>query len=280
MASPVPERASASPTSHDPAEAAIVANQATTIIEADEGFEDGYQTNNNSTTTTSLSSSVRDYTFENGRRYHKFREGRYTFPNDEGEQEREDMKHAIIVNLCSGKLHFAPIRTIHRTSLILGPTREYMGDKYPSAQVPPNVKFLVDDAESPWITQEDFYNLVHGRHITPTIKDFPTFIQRAFKHIKPGGWLEALNVNLTTALEHTLNLKPYGFTNIHHQNKTLKTVGLYIRTAVLDGLDAMSFGPLLYLVDVKKCLINNSIHSYFPFHVSYKQKTENETKDK
>jgi len=107
MASPVPERASASPArssprpaTHDPDEAAIVANQATTIIEADEGFDDGYQTDNNSTATRSLSSSVRDYTFENGRRYHKFREGRYAFPNDEGEQEREDMKHAMIVNLC------------------------------------------------------------------------------------------------------------------------------------------------------------------------------------
>ena len=116
MASPVPERASASPArssprpaTHDPAEAAIVANQATTIIEADEGFDDGYQTDNNSTTTTSLSSSVRDYAFENGRRYHKFREGLYAFPNDEAEQEREDMKHAMIVNLCGGKLHFAPI---------------------------------------------------------------------------------------------------------------------------------------------------------------------------
>jgi hypothetical protein len=116
-ASPVPERASASPTrssprppTHDPDEAAIVANQATTIIEADDGFDDGYQTDNNSTGTTSLSSSVRDYAFENGRRYHKFREGRYAFPNDESEQEREDMKHAMIVNLYGGKLHFAPIR--------------------------------------------------------------------------------------------------------------------------------------------------------------------------
>jgi hypothetical protein len=70
------------------------------------------------------------------------------------------------------------------------------------------------------------------------------------RHIKPGGWLKfqeihyflhcddgtmpnswpflkfyepltkglaALNVNLTTALEHTLNLKPYGFTGIYHK---------------------------------------------------------------
>jgi hypothetical protein len=39
----------------------------------------------------------------------QFRGGRYAFPNDESEQEREDMKHAMIVNLCGGKLHFAPI---------------------------------------------------------------------------------------------------------------------------------------------------------------------------
>lgn len=71
-----------------------------------------------------------------------------------------------------------------------------MADEYPSAQVlgidlipiqsawvPLNVKFLVDDAESSWMAKEDFYYLVHGQHITPTIKDFPTFIQRAFNYI-------------------------------------------------------------------------------------------------
>jgi hypothetical protein len=57
----------------------------------------------------SVSSSTRDYEFENGRRYHKFREGRYVFPNDESEQDREDMKHHMIVNLCGGRLHFAPV---------------------------------------------------------------------------------------------------------------------------------------------------------------------------
>lgn len=54
-------------------------------------------------------SSVRDYTFENGPRYLKFHEGIYQFPNDESEQEREDMKHAMMLNLCGGRLHFAPL---------------------------------------------------------------------------------------------------------------------------------------------------------------------------
>ena len=57
----------------------------------------------------SLASSLHNYTFENGRRYHKFREGSYAFPNDESEQDREAMKHEMIVSLCEGRLHFAPV---------------------------------------------------------------------------------------------------------------------------------------------------------------------------
>jgi hypothetical protein len=68
----------------------------------------GYETDSIGTSTTSLNSSVRDYIFENGRRYHKFREGAYNFPNDDSEQDREDMKHAMMVMLCQ-QLHFAPI---------------------------------------------------------------------------------------------------------------------------------------------------------------------------
>ncbi|WDK22659.1 methyltransferase domain-containing protein [Colletotrichum graminicola] len=73
----------------------------------DEGF-DGRSASNHSAS-TSLSNSVRDYVFENSRRYHKYMEGRYLMPNDEPEQEREDMKHAMCVNVMDGKLHCAPI---------------------------------------------------------------------------------------------------------------------------------------------------------------------------
>jgi hypothetical protein len=93
-------------------EAEAVAHQAQTQIEAapeDDFIDEAYETDANSATSTSLSSSARDYAFENGRRYHKFREGQYNFPNDEPEQAREDMKHAMVINLCGGKLHYAPL---------------------------------------------------------------------------------------------------------------------------------------------------------------------------
>ncbi len=93
---------------HDADEAAIVSAQASTTIEPDFDtiIDDGYGAETNIPTLTSLSPTARNFAFENGRRYHKFREGRYVFPNDESEQDREDMKHAMIVNLCGGEAGF------------------------------------------------------------------------------------------------------------------------------------------------------------------------------
>lgn len=70
---------------------------------------DGYDSDLGSATSTSLSSSINDYMFENNRRYHKFKEGRYLLPNDELEQNREDMKHCMVMLLCNDRLHFAPL---------------------------------------------------------------------------------------------------------------------------------------------------------------------------
>jgi hypothetical protein len=107
--------------------------------------------------------------------------------------------------------------------------------------------------------------------------------------------LTALGINIHAAREDAANLQNYGFTNVRHEvmkiplgtwpkNKTLKTVGLYMRTSALMGLDAISFGPLcrglgwskqevdVYLVDVRKSIKDPSVHVYFPFHVTYGQK--------
>jgi hypothetical protein len=83
-------------------------------IEADEADqiddEDaGYISDSVSTGSTSITSSIRAHTFEDGIRYHKFHDGKYAFPNDRTEQNRDDMKHAMTLLLCGDRLHFAPI---------------------------------------------------------------------------------------------------------------------------------------------------------------------------
>ncbi|OLN85772.1 hypothetical protein CCHL11_07789 [Colletotrichum chlorophyti] len=141
-------------------------------------------------------SLTNDYMYENGRRYHRFREGQYNFPNDEAEQEREDMKHAMLKLLCNQKLHFAPIGDSPQQILDIGTgTGAWaieMGDHYPGATVlgvdlspiqrgwvPPNVKFEVDDVESEWLCPRNHFDYIHARHTVMAIKDWKSPFRRS-----------------------------------------------------------------------------------------------------
>lgn len=81
-----------------------------------EGADDDDDCQSTRSETFSLSSEITDYTYENGRRYHGFREGIYYLPNDEREQNRLDMAHNMFTRLLGGRLHFAPLeeRTLTR----------------------------------------------------------------------------------------------------------------------------------------------------------------------
>lgn len=91
------------------AEDTIVADSEEVSTLGDGNSDAGYESDSVTSGSTSMTSSIRDYMYENGRRYHRFREGTYNFPNDDVEQEREDMKHAMVKLLCNQKLNFAPI---------------------------------------------------------------------------------------------------------------------------------------------------------------------------
>lgn len=58
---------------------------------------------------TSLRSSILEHAYVNGRRYHRYRHGRYPIPNDEAEQNREDMLHTMMMESTDGRLFYAPI---------------------------------------------------------------------------------------------------------------------------------------------------------------------------
>ena len=58
--------------------------------------------------TRSLTASITDYPIHWGRRYHRYKEGAYLFPNDEAEQDRLDEQHEIL-NQLHGRLFFAPL---------------------------------------------------------------------------------------------------------------------------------------------------------------------------
>lgn len=69
-----------------------------------------------------------------------------------------------------------------------------VGDQYPSAHIvgidlspiqpdwlPPNVRFIVDDAESPWLYPRNHFDYVHSRHTVMAIKDWVRLFRRAFE---------------------------------------------------------------------------------------------------
>ncbi|KAJ4212578.1 hypothetical protein NW759_011615 [Fusarium solani] len=160
---------------------------------------------------TSIGSSIYEHSFQNGRRYHRYRHGRYPLPNDEAEQNREDMLHAMMLEATDGRLCYAPIGKNPQKIADLGTGTGIwaieMGDKYPSAEVlgldlspiqpcwvPPNVKFLVDDVEDEWLNGDDF-DFVHLRNMIPILKSPVLLLKQAYANMKPGAWVELQDVD-------------------------------------------------------------------------------------
>lgn len=130
----------------------------------------------------------------------------YAFPNDEPELDRMDLENHLFTLLFDGELYFAPLQSPLRI-LDLGTGTGIwaidVADKYPAAYVvatdlspvqpvyvPPNVEFQIDDVEQEWSFQEDFFNLIHWRLMLASISDYPALFEKAFRHIKPGGYIE------------------------------------------------------------------------------------------
>ncbi|KAK1977829.1 S-adenosyl-L-methionine-dependent methyltransferase [Colletotrichum cereale] len=178
----------------------------------DDDDDDGYASASASdagaagTDTCSLTPSVSDFVYQDGRSFHRFREGRYPFPNDAPEQRRELMKHDAMMLLCGVRLHYAPLRNPQRILDVgtgVGAWVEEMGDKYPGAAVigldlspiqflmqPPNVTFIIDDAEDEWSDPPNTLDFVRLGNMAPSIRDWPKLFRSAYTSLKPGGWIE------------------------------------------------------------------------------------------
>jgi SAM-dependent methyltransferase len=178
-------------------------------IDHNEAVDDSALGSDWGSSTNSLSSSVLNYTYENGRRYHSFRAGNYFMPNDEQEQDSMDLWHHISTMILEGELFRAPIkdpRQILEIGTGTGIWAIDVADKYPLATVdatdlspiqptwvPPNLQFHVDDCESPW----DFgvkFDFIHMRNLSGSIADWPKLLDQAYAALRPGGWIEVSNI--------------------------------------------------------------------------------------
>ncbi|KAJ4411893.1 hypothetical protein N0V91_001030 [Didymella pomorum] len=162
----------------------------------------------NSSASTSLASSILNYEYSNGRRYHGYRSGAYVLPNDEQEQDRLDLLHHIFTLILGGRLYDAPIHPPPQRVLDIGtgtgiwaidfadenPGCEVLGTDLSPIQptwVPSNLKFYIDDAESEWVYGTDeHFDFIHLRTLSGAIADWDKLTRQCYEHLKPGGWLE------------------------------------------------------------------------------------------
>jgi len=107
--------------------------------------------------------------------------------------------------------------------------------------------------------------------------------------------LQNLGRDVDRPLELAESLRQAGFVNAEQKsfkvpigtwpkNKTLRLIGLYLRTVLIEGLQAISLGPLtrglkwtkeeveVLLINVRKCLMDSSQHTYYTFHTFFGQK--------
>ncbi|KAL4798393.1 S-adenosyl-L-methionine-dependent methyltransferase [Aspergillus venezuelensis] len=176
-------------------------------IEVDEDVASLAHSDKTTSSGTSLASSVLQYEFKYGRRYHAYQAGTYAFPNDEPEQDRLDMVHHVYCRALHDKLFLAPLDPSGKRILDIGTGTGIwaiqMGDQFPRTReilgidlspiqpswVPSNVRFQVDDIEKQWVVSEPF-DFIHCRYMAGSIRDWPRLIGQCFENLKPGGWLE------------------------------------------------------------------------------------------
>ncbi|KAG4413683.1 hypothetical protein IFR04_013187 [Cadophora malorum] len=172
------------------------------------------------TSTMSVNSSIYQFVEENGRTYHRYKEGTYFLPNDEAEMERLDLQHQLWMLTLHDEMHLSPVKNPRQVLDIGTGTGIWaieFANRFPSVNVvgtdlspiqpefiPSNCSFEVDDLEDQWNFPQKF-DLVHGRAMVTCFKDPATVFKSAYDSLEPGGYFELQDMAIPMrAIDDTL----------------------------------------------------------------------------
>jgi SAM-dependent methyltransferase len=87
--------------------------------------------------------------------------------------------------------------------------------------VPENVHFYIDDArEEDWLWPDDHFDFIHTSMLLGSLDSFERLVRTAYKYLKPGGWIECHEYDITLRCDdgtlpppHPDNRSPYSFQN-------------------------------------------------------------------
>ncbi|KAH7141395.1 S-adenosyl-L-methionine-dependent methyltransferase [Dactylonectria estremocensis] len=158
-----------------------------------------------SSSTTSVTTSILHYRMENGRTYHAYKDGKYTLPNDDMENERLDLQHNLLVLTLNDKLGLAPpnnrdakVKHVLDVGTGTGIWALDFADEHPETEasrilqsmvVPPNLSFQIDDIEDDWTYSKPF-DYIHSSFMTASIANWAEFLAKCFNNLEPGGYVE------------------------------------------------------------------------------------------
>jgi len=160
--------------------------------------------------TRSVSGSVVQEYFENGRRYCS---QDYYMPDDDEEQTRLAITHQAYLPILDGHLTLGAIPRSAKRILDIGTsTGDWaiaVAERFPQAQVfatditntfqpsiaPANLFFELDDAQKEWTYTEPF-DFIHLRGLTGAFRDWTAIYKETSKHLRIGGTCEIADIGL------------------------------------------------------------------------------------
>ncbi|EPS44787.1 hypothetical protein H072_1223 [Dactylellina haptotyla CBS 200.50] len=212
---------------------------------------------------------------ENGRRYNANAAGQseYQFPVDELEQDRLDLMHHIFKSLLHGELYISPIAGTNPQRILdlgtgTGIWAIEIADQFPSAAVvgtdlapiqptwvPPNLEFQIDDCEADWTFGKSTFDFIHIRYLRAAISNWPRLYQQAYDTLRPGGYFEFQDPDLTFLTDDGSLPEDAALTTyINHFHQACQKMGKHTRgqpQSVADELYKIGFEDVK--VVVKKC---------------------------